>query len=263
VSVTGAAFDGAAAAYDSVFTRTTIGRWLRARVWARLKPNFQPGMRVLELNCGTGEDALWLAQRGVHMLATDASEPMLAVARAKAQTTPFAARIAWQALDLAQLPAEFEDGFDGALSNFGGLNCLADRRGVAEFLARVVRPGGRVALVVMGPWCPWEVAWYAAHLRFGTAARRWRRGGVDAEVHGARVRVWYPTPGRLRREFAPWFRAAGLYGIGALLPPPYLGGLVERYPGLFARLGSAERRVAGAWPFNVLNDHYLLELERT
>jgi SAM-dependent methyltransferase len=226
-------------------------------------------MRVLELNCGTGEDALWLARRGVDVLATDASPAMLAVAREKAAADATGARVAFERLDLASLPPadalreHFPDGCDGALSNFGGLNCLGDRRPVAKFLGGLVRPGGRVVLVVMGPWCPWEIAWYLAHARPGTAFRRLRRGGVEAEVHGQRVHVWYPRPGELTREFATWFRPLGTFAVGALLPPPYLGHLVDRHPALFARVGAAERRVAGWWPFSALNDHYLLELERT
>ena len=41
------------------------------------------GERVLELNCGTGEDAVHLARRGVRVLATDNSPRMLAAARSK------------------------------------------------------------------------------------------------------------------------------------------------------------------------------------
>jgi SAM-dependent methyltransferase len=265
IAETPAAFDGAAAEYDSVFTRTLAGRWLRARVWERLEEHFRPGMRVLELGCGTGEDALWLARRGVRVLATDASAAMLAIAREKAARAGLADFIVFRTLDLAQLPEvdEIGTGFDGVLSDFGALNCIGDRRVPAEWLGRAVRPGGRAVLVVMGPWCPWEVAWHAAHGQLGIAFRRWRRGGVDAVVAGRPVHVWYPSPGRLRRDLKPWWRLIGTHAVGALVPPPYLNGVVERRPRLFARLAALERRAGAHWPLNVLNDHYLIEFERS
>ena len=74
------AFDTAAAGYDQTFTGTRLGRWLRARVQEHLARCFAAGDRVLELGCGTGEDALWLAARGIDVTALDASRRMLEVA---------------------------------------------------------------------------------------------------------------------------------------------------------------------------------------
>jgi len=275
----GATFDGAAAEYDGIFTGSTLGRWMRERVWVRLDEHFSPGMRILELGCGTGEDAVWLAKRGVRVTATDASQAMLSVARAKAAAAGVGDSIEWQTLDLGRLDSAQDNiaglathgaaesqtsvlHFDGALSNFGALNCVGDLQSVAELLGNSVRPGGRVVLVVMGPWCPWEIAWYAAHGQFRDALRRLRSGGIDAFVGGRPLHVWYPPVGRLGKVFAPWFRHQGTFGIGALLPPPYLGDLVTRWPRLFRRLNEAEERVSGWWPWNRLNDHYLVEFER-
>ena len=42
-------------------------------------------LRVLEIGCGTGEDALFLAQQGIHITATDASEEMLRITREKTE----------------------------------------------------------------------------------------------------------------------------------------------------------------------------------
>lgn len=58
-------FDDLAAGNDAAFTDSSIGREMRAIVWRRLDALFQPDMRILELNCGTGEDAGRLALRGV------------------------------------------------------------------------------------------------------------------------------------------------------------------------------------------------------
>src|ERR1700691_417338 len=71
------AFDAMAGTYDSQFTASRIGTMMRRAVWARCAARFAPGSRILEMNCGTGEDALWLAQRGVEVLATDVSPAML------------------------------------------------------------------------------------------------------------------------------------------------------------------------------------------
>jgi SAM-dependent methyltransferase len=270
-------FDTVAADYDAGFTRRRLGRWLRAAVWEWLDDAFRTGDRVLELGCGTGEDAIWLARRGVQVVATDAAPRMLAVAQRKAAAAGVADRIVFEQLDLSaigerrleiraesisKLQAPSSALYDGAFSNFGALNCLPDRRALAEALARWVRPGGRVVLVVMGPLCPWELAWYLLHGAPRTAFRR-LRAGVEAQLGGgATVRVWYPSPRRLRAEFAPGFRHLETTGIGAFLPPSYLDHLVERWPHLFEALAHLDRRFARIVPWTWLNDHYLVVFER-
>ena len=238
-------FSATARSYDAVFTNTRLGRWLREAVWERLGTAFRPGDHVLELGCGTGEDAVWLAQRGVHVLATDASPAMLEVAQRKAEMAGVLERTTFVQLDLAEIrdwKLEIGDWrleieqlespisnlqsliskYDGAFSNFGALNCLPDRRPVAEALAQWVRPGGQVVLVVMGPLCPWEVIWHLGHGEARTAFRRFR-SGIEAHTgEDVTVRVWYPTPRRLRADFATHFRHLETAGIGALLPPSYL-----------------------------------------
>ncbi|HEY1015278.1 MAG TPA: methyltransferase domain-containing protein, partial [Herpetosiphonaceae bacterium] len=87
------AFDTVAERYDGDFTSRRLGGWLRAAVWRRLGAAFRPGDRALELGCGTGEDALWLARRGVAVTATDVSPGMLRVAAAKARAAGLADRI--------------------------------------------------------------------------------------------------------------------------------------------------------------------------
>lgn len=259
-------FDVIASEYDTAFTHTRLGRWLRGAVRKWLAA-FQAGDRVLDLGCGTGEDAIWLAQRGVHVTAIDAAPAMLEIAQRKAEAAGVAERLSFLCLDLAEISKWMPENrkvenFDGAFSNFGALNCLPDRRPIAQALARWVRPGGRLVLVVMGPLCPWEVLWHLGHGDVRTALRRFR-SGVQARVgDGATVRVWYPSPRRLRSEFAPHFRHLETLGIGAFLPPTYLSHLVERWPLLFERVAVLDRRLGCVFPWTWLNDHYLMVFER-
>ncbi|HLT19238.1 MAG TPA: class I SAM-dependent methyltransferase [Thermomicrobiales bacterium] len=258
-------FDAVAAGYDAAFTDRRLGRWLRAIVWAQLARAFRPGDRLLELGCGTGEDAVWLARRGMKIDATDASPAMLAETRRKAAAAGVDESVTTRVLDLTaplgSLGAPDGERYDGAYSNFGPLNCVEDRRALAGELARLVRPGGKLVLVVMGPLCPWEVAWHLARLRPRGAIRRFR-SGKPAHVGDDVLPVWYPSPHRLAREFAPHFEVREHIGVGLLLPHSEMSELVDRAPGLFAGLARIDRRFAGALPWRWLNDHYLMVLER-
>jgi SAM-dependent methyltransferase len=249
-----APFDAAARTYDAGFTRTRLARELRGRVWRRLDELFASGCHVLELAGGTGEDARHLAERGVRVTLTDQSEAMLAEARAKTAGLP----VTCQALDLAALLPGLPGPFDGVLSNFGGLNALADYRPLARFLAARVRPGGRMVWVVMGRWCAWEIAWHLAHAQPRRAFRRLRAGGAPARVEGTTMTVHYPSTRDLRRALAPAFRLERAWPLGLLLPPSYLEPLTRRRFFPWRLLTALDRRL----PAPLWADHTVYEWVR-
>jgi SAM-dependent methyltransferase len=244
-----APFDRVAERYDAEFTATRLGRLLRARVWRHLSYTFTPGQRVLELGCGTGEDALWLARRGISVLATDISEGMLGQARRKAADQPL---VRFEQQDANALV--LRGTFDGAFANFGVLNCVADLGELAARLADRLRPGARLVAVVMPPFCLWETVWYALHGDVARATRRWRP--CVAAVGDASLPVWYRTAGRVAREVREHFALRHVEPLGALLPPSYLARFVERWPAWSA---DADRwmPLGHLWA-----DHYISVLER-
>ena len=81
-----AAFDDAAKNYDADFTFSQTGAAQREIVYNHLleSEKLKSPLSILEINCGTGEDAIWLANHGHSVLATDASEEMIRVAKQKA-----------------------------------------------------------------------------------------------------------------------------------------------------------------------------------
>src|SRR4051812_33151890 len=74
------AFDSYAETYDSHFTQSAIGKLQRERVRIFLSKHLKKmPLNILEINCGTGEDAFWMADKGHKVTATDGSEEMIKV----------------------------------------------------------------------------------------------------------------------------------------------------------------------------------------
>ncbi len=252
------AFDAIADGYDSLFTATAIGAMMRKAVWSRCAARFVAGSRVLEMNCGTGEDALWLTRRGIQVFATDISPAMLQMARGKLAASLGSASAHFRRLSWEELGTLDEAPFDGVLSNFGGLNCVSDLRAAARSLAIKLRPGGIALLCIMGPLVPWEWIWFLAKGDPRRAFRRLRRSGTQ----WSGVTIRYASIAETRRAFAPEFRTLRASAIGALLPPPYTERRMSRFPRAIEALNRVERRLETVWPLPLLADHYLLELER-
>ena len=254
-----AAFDSFAAGYDRGFARTGPGRLLRQAVWGHLDAHVRPGMRALDLGCGTGEDALWLAQSGCEVMAVDASPAMLDVAWEKAIAERVGDRVETRLFDL-NAPQEFETTFDLVLSDFGALNCVVDLAPLAGVLGRAVAPGGVIAAVVMGRFCAAETLWYGLHGK-STAWRRWS-GRSSADIGGKRIPVRYWQPGDLAEALGPAFRLEAIHPVGLFLPPSDLFALIERRPRLFAALARWEKRAAAIGPLAYLADHHFTLLRR-
>jgi len=132
-------FDRIAPVYDAMNRVMTVGLDLR---WRRLAAAavVRPGDRVLDAACGTGDLALADAEAGAReVVGLDFSQRMLERARRKSSA------IEWVHGDLLALP--FPDGsFDAATVGFGVRNLADLERGLRE-LRRVLRPGGRLAVL--------------------------------------------------------------------------------------------------------------------
>ncbi len=148
-------FDRIAPVYDAMNRIMTAGL---DRTWRRLAVEavVQPGDRVLDACCGTGDLALAAEREGGIVTGLDFSAEMLVRARRKSES------VAWVQGDLLALP--FEDAsFDAATVGFGVRN-VADLEAALRELRRVLRPGGRLAILEItqprGPLQPFFRLWF-------------------------------------------------------------------------------------------------------
>ena len=261
-------FDALAESYDQVFTESPIGQAQRAAVWTELGKAFQPGNRVIEIGCGTGVDACFLAERGVSVVGCDASQAMIQVARQR--VCQRAKYFASASVELGTWPAEriatvaLDRDFDGAFSNFGVLNCVQNLRQFVRGLATRLKPEAKVLLCFLGPCCLWEIAWFLAHGQPRRALRRFHRRGTTAEFRdGSKVHVSYPGVSTLTRRFAPEFRLHAIKGIGICVPPSYVSSFINRFPRIIDFARRADLLVARRPGLRLIGDHILVTFERT
>lgn len=259
-----APFDEAASRYDQVFTNSAIGQAQRFSVWEELAKTFHAGDQILEIGCGTGVDACYLAERGVRVLACDSSPKMIAVATRRLRESPRSELVQPQVLAAEQIGSlRGQRLFDGAFSNFGVLNCVADLKSLAEDLAVLLRPGAAVLLCWMGPFCLWETLWYLLQGKPAKALRRIRREGITTRVDGGTTAtVYYPSVRRMGCMFAPHFSIKFIKGVGVSVPPSYLEPFASRLPRLLNAAVLADRILGRSAGIRLLSDHILIRMVR-
>lgn len=249
-------FSRKALVYDTYGAEHPAIQWTRRQVRARVLSLVPPGAHVLELNAGTGDDAAYLAEHGLHVHATEVADGMLAEIERKIETRGLHARLTAQRCSFLKLERISGGSYDLVLSNFGGLNCVPDVRPVAEQMPGVLKPGGYVVWVIMPPLCPWELA-QAARGRFRVAFRRLRRATL-AHVEGARFMTYYFWPSQIVSALGSDFQLMSLQSLSLLSPPAFMDGFPRRFPRLFRLLTALDARVT-RWPgLNSLGDFFVL-----
>lgn len=245
--VAATAFDKLARTYDQQWTRSPIGRIQRDAVWRHIHGLFPPGGTVLDLGCGTGEDALHLMNTGIRVEAIDSSSEMVSVARERGVDARILA-----IEDVGVLATRF----DGVISNFGAINCVESVSLLGGALARLVRPGGCMAICLMGRFCLWETAYYLLCFQHRKAFRRFSRKVASSSIN---VPVYYPSVGELERALRPDFELLRWYGVGVAVPPSY----IRISTATLRPLAALDRWLAHCPLLRALSDHRLLIFVRT
>jgi SAM-dependent methyltransferase len=198
--------------------------------------SLKPGASVIDSGAGAGGAALELARRGARVTAIDASAGMAARMKERAAA-------AGVPLDVLVMDGQHlllpDSSFDAALSVLGVILYPDAAAGLSE-LRRVVKPGGRIALVT---WTEPEAYELALELRAAAAAVF---GELPASTLPAQLRF------KDRDQFQALFEAAGLSGIAintvaASLKSPSARWLADRVafaPGMAAMLASFRPREA-------------------
>jgi methionine biosynthesis protein MetW len=188
------------------------------------------GQRVLQVDCGPGWLPELLQARGACVVATDLSQA--AVERAKARGVDA------RQFDIDDGPLPFEDAaFDAVISD-SQLEHRIDTEHALDEMVRVLRPGGRLILLLPNA-AHWRMRWWVLtgrfpyvehtptdplHLRFFTlhdARRLLERRGLQVQVTDGSASLWVPG------LYPAWLRSGPAARVYVRL--------ARRWPGLFAR----------------------------
>lgn len=257
------AFSRQAPAFDKLFRGDTIIQYKRKRVREHVERFIQPGSFMLELNAGTGEDAVYFAKKGHRVHATDISTGMQKVLRDKVNETGLNDRISNELCSFTELDNLQQQGpYDYIFSNFAGLNCTDKLDKVLTSFQSLLKQGGYVSLVIMPEFCWWELLLIFKG-KFRTAFRRFSgKKGTNAHIEGKNFRCWYYNPKYIRRRVKNGYDIMGFEGLCTIVPPSYLAHFAEKHPKWYAWLVKKEERWKTKWPWRATGDYYIITLQK-
>lgn len=256
------AFDSVAADYDGPRGNNALIQRMRSKMWQTLKSVCPSGSRLLDLGCGTGLDAIHMADLGYEVVATDWSPKMVERTRARAQEAGLSHRVTVAMLGIQELERLRGERFDGIYSNLGPLNCVPDLEKVARDCATLLRPDGRLVASVIGRLCPWECVYYLLRQEASRARVRFARGLVPINLNRHRLWAAYYSPREFYRAFANQFRLDSYRGLCLFLPPPYLIGFCAPWPRVGNVLGWLDDGLGALPLLRNAGDHFLMVLTK-
>lgn len=232
---------------------------MRRKVYAHLTRFLSPGAQILELNAGTGVDAVHLAQQGFHVHATDIAPGMLGRLRDKVEQLGLSDCVMVQECSFTDLAQVQAGPFDAVFSNLGGLNCIPDLTPVIDSLPNLLRPGGLVTWVLMPPICLWELAMiFNGQARL--ALRRLSPRGTQAHLEGMYFKVYYFKPQQVIASFGEAYQLLALEGLSVITPTAESKTLAKRHPRLYRALSRLDDRLSTRPPWWGWGDFFIVSL---
>jgi ubiquinone/menaquinone biosynthesis C-methylase UbiE len=251
-------FDNIADIFDEEFENAITQR-LRQQIYDMIGSLVPAGASILDINCGTGIDAIALAQKGYTVCGTDLAPKMVDRARRKAVQAGVAARFIVSSFEHLE---GIDSSFDLVLSNFGGLNCVERLDKAAEQTAARIKPGGYLVCVVMPRICLWETLVGLSHMDWNSAFRRLKKNVTATGFRGKTFSVHYHSPRKFGNAFGSWFAVHDIRGLNILSPPPHAVRFSDRHPRLSSFLETIDSAIAGLPACRSIGDHYLMTLRR-
>lgn len=257
------AFSKQSILFDRIYSGDTIIQYKRERVRTHLQQFLKPASHILELNAGTGEDAIFLAEQGHTIHATDLSEGMQERLQQKVHNSGLSAKVTNEICSFTSLETlKAKKLYDHVFSNFAGLNCTNQLDKVLHSLSPLLKDNGIVTLVILPKFCLWEfLLLFKGKIK--TAFRRFAgKKGASSHIEGEYFRCWYYNPTFIKKQLDKEYDVVLLEGLCTIVPPSYMEGFAEKHPRLYSFLCRIENRWRYAWPWRSIGDYYIISLRK-
>ncbi|MEP6747757.1 MAG: class I SAM-dependent methyltransferase [Bacteroidota bacterium] len=257
------AFSNQSVIFDKLYAANSIVQYKRDRVRRQMLQYLKPGDAILELNAGTGDDAIFFAQEGFTVHATDIAAGMHEKLKEKVKEHRLTGQISNEICSYTALDMLKDKGpYNCIFSNFGGLNCTGTLQIVLERFNDLLKPNGVVVLVILPKFCLWE-SLLIVKGKFKTATRRFfSSNGVKAKIDGDVFTCWYYSSGFVIKQLKNDFELLSVEGLCSIVPPSYIENFAEKYPKSFSWLCKMENKFKGAWPWKYIGDYYIISLRK-
>jgi ubiquinone/menaquinone biosynthesis C-methylase UbiE len=259
----GEAFDKQSIVFDELFSANQIVQYKRERVRSHIISIINPSSSILELNAGTGDDAIYFASLGHSIHTTDLSVGMQKIRCQKIQASGFEDKISDECCSFTQLENLKQQGpYDHIFSNFGGLNCTNDLAKVLDSFEGLLKRKGTITLVIMPKFSIWEFGllfkgkWKTAFRRFSG------KKGTPAHIEGVHFTCWYYNPSFVLRHLRKNYELLELETLCHFVPPSFMENFPVKYSQIYSKLKSIERRWGKSWPWNRMGDYFIISLRK-
>lgn len=215
--------------------------------------------KILEINAGTGVDAVYFAQKGYQIHATDISHGMISQLEEKSKSLNLNDKISFEVLSFEKLEALKPQKFDLIFSNFSGLNCTDNLSSIFKNFSDLLNPNGLIVLVVMPKICLWEIS-YLFRGNFKLGLRRLKKGDVIGHLEGIYFKTYYHPLQKVRTAMPEDISFIQSKGLGVFLPQPHMKNFP---PFLLPFMRKLENIFSGIFPFNRWADLLILTFQKT
>lgn len=256
-----ASFDNYALTYDDHFTNSVIGKAQRDIVQSYVEGSLYELKNVLEVNCGTGEDAVFIAGKVNSVVCTDASQKMIDVAKTK---TAVLKNCSIFKTSIQELQEKVQGKFDIIFSNFGGLNCLSHEeiRKFSETCKYFLDDRGELVFVVMGRKCMWERLYFRMKGLKNESMRRKESKGVSTNINETEFLTYYYSPSEMETIFRRDFKTLFIKPVGIFIPPSYLEPFFARHRFLFSVCKLFDKMFRNMSFLSDYSDHYIIHFQK-
>lgn len=218
---------------------------------------------MLELNRGSGDDALLFGEYGFNIMATDIGSEMLKITTLKSRQFSMQHGISSHYLDLESFDETiFDKKFDLVFSNFGGLNCINPQsfERLMTKLPAIMNPGGRFIGIIMPKFCAYETLFFLLKFQFRKAFRRLTSNEVVSTMHGENLKTWFYNPSQVRKWAVKKFNLISLKPVGFAMPSSYLESFFTFRSELLMRMNAIDTKIKASF-FSGMSDHFIIDLK--